>query len=415
MRSAGTAFLCTWLTACNSILGIGDPKVKDAAAESNERDTSVEPENEAGHDAPVDAPSPALETSDATTEPEANADVERDDREAAPSDGDREDAATGSIRDAAIEAIPDAATETIPDAGSVGCSPQPCSTALLPENAGFAPENFAQDDTYLYWTEFIAGRIGRTHKQTGDTHLLWSTVANPDGIAVDETSVYWVDNLPGVWRCPKDGCGGGPQLVSNSVDQPYQVAVDDRNVYWTDKHNLAVRTAPKDGVDAAFTTLWQSGTTTPWHIAADGQGRLFFTVDDGRLYRMNVDGGAPTPFAGAGVADAGSGIALDINAAYWAVRDPTAGTVNAVAKDGTRSTTLAASQPAPRDLASDGFALYWINPGPDGAILKCEVARCVPTPVVQHIVYPAAILVDQVAIYWIQANTPLGSIWRMDK
>jgi hypothetical protein len=199
------------------------------------------------------------------------------------------------------------------------------------------------------------------------------------------------------------------------------IALDDRNVYWTSKFGLTFGTvcsAPKDGLDAGFAMLWRAEGLTH-RIATDRQGTVFFTDDDGRLHRMNVDGGSPTSIGNADGSAPSSALALDVTSAYWAVRDLTAGTVNVAAKDGTTVKMLASSQAAPAALASDGINLYWANYGAglDGAILTCNIATCSPTTLVPNAPNARAIVVDQVAIYWIQSDdfARPGSIWRMPR
>jgi hypothetical protein len=389
------------VTSCNSILGIGDPSVRDAGVESPGRDVGVGPIDDAntGVEEPTDAASTPVREAEAGSD--ARIEIESAPRDAAPPGAD----------------VNDASVAPNPDTGNVNCASGSC--ALLAQDAGYAPTNIAQDETYLYWTEFLGGRIGRTHKTTGATVVLHQTpLGNPLGIAVDGTSVYWTDNLPGVWRCPKDGCGGGPTFISSVDDMPYNLAVDDRNVYWTDRANSVVRAAPKDGVDAAFATLWQNRAVVPDDISTDGQ-RVYFTGLEGKLYRMTVDGGGLAVFAASGDGGTGSAVALDNSAAYWAVNSPSS-TVNIAGKTSAASSALASSQTHPIDLASDGINLYWLNfgAGPDGALLTCPIASCgSPAVLARNLGYPQAIVVDSAAVYWIQSEPGLlhSSVWRLSK
>lgn len=64
--------------------------------------------------------------------------------------------------------------------------------------------------------------------------VLATEQAGPVSLALDETHVYWVNQQGGsVMRCPKVGCGEGPQTVILGIDSPSGIVVDDRNVYWT--------------------------------------------------------------------------------------------------------------------------------------------------------------------------------------
>jgi len=398
--------------ACNSILGIGEPRVAEGDATADGSDSSAN-------------------INDSATEKSSGDTSDRDDaqlvdvgHEDLASDG-AEDAAEGDerVRDAA-----DSGLDAAADSASTSCSTNPCTpVALLGKEAGYAPLQIAQDETYLYWTEFNTGNIGRTDKTTGHTAVLWRRPGfYPDSIAVDDTSVYWSDTQPGIWRCPKDGCGGGPTFVAGSDGTPFKLAVDNRNVYWTESNRLAIRAAPKDGIDAGVTTLWQSDAASPQHVATDGV-RVFVSADDGRLYRMAVDGG---PVTGIGTRVVPSppvvGLGLDNTAAYWTVGNSPSGTINVVSKAGTTSTVLVSSQSEPFDVASDGINIYWVNLGTvdggvlnhDGAVLTCQVASCgTPTVLARGLAGPRAIVVDSTAVYWIDYDglALLGSIWKLDK
>lgn len=183
---------------------------------------------------------------------------------------------------------------------------------------------------------------------------------------------------------------------------------------------MAVRAAPKDGVDAGYSTVWQSSSVTPFHIATDGQ-RVYFTADDGKLYYANLgDGGVSS--VGTANASGALGIALDNGAVYWTVADPTAGSINFASKSSLAPTPIASSQKRPADVASDGTSVYWVNFGSgtasDGTVFTCMLASCsTPTPLASNQADPRAILVDNAAVYWIDngATAGVGSLWKVAK
>jgi hypothetical protein len=402
---------------CNSLLGIGDPTVKEAGPQSTQTDGKSDASEDGVSAAETEAGRGESSIRDAT--------LATDTSDASRTEGN--DAANGGVVDAGRDAMSVDAVGSGTDSGDpsnvdagVGCTSAPCPPlVLLAEDAGYAPGKIAQDDTYLYWTDISHQIIARTTKTTGQTFVLWQVAFTaPDGIAVDDTAVYWADRAPGVWRCPKSGCGGGPTLVAAATgSSPFHVAVDDQRVYWTEDIGMAVRSAPKDGVDAGYTTLWESRPIRPNEIETDGQ-KVYVTANDGRLYVMSVDGGVVTPVGVAGPTEA-TGIALDNNAAYWTVPNATAGSVNVAQKTSLVPAAVASSQVVPTDVASDGFNVYWVNFGTmqqDGALLTCQIASCAtPTVLARGLGSPRWILIDESTVYWVQVSaTPsVGSIWKM--
>jgi len=57
------------------------------------------------------------------------------------------------------------------------------------------PLGLALDTSHLYFTDSQAGRVARVSKLGGDVEVLVSGQTRPVAIAVDESSVYWVNGM----------------------------------------------------------------------------------------------------------------------------------------------------------------------------------------------------------------------------
>lgn len=105
----------------------------------------------------------------------------------------------------------------------------------------------ALDTTSVYWVDDCAGAVRRASKRGGPPTDLAELLANPSRcqddrfvldecqfmcsvIAVDETHVYWVE-ADRVRRVPKSG--GAADVVAAGLAAPVSVAVDSRSVYFT--------------------------------------------------------------------------------------------------------------------------------------------------------------------------------------
>jgi hypothetical protein len=98
------------------------------------------------------------------------------------------------------------------------------------------------------------------------------TASEPDGLATDGTSLFWV-NLNGgalgaasIVSQPLDG--GVARVLASNLAEPLTIAVDDANVYWADWSNESIMRVRKDGSQAIPTTV-ATAQTDVYSIALD--------------------------------------------------------------------------------------------------------------------------------------------------
>jgi hypothetical protein len=211
-------------------------------------------------------------------------------------------------------------------------------------------------------------------------------------IAVDSTNLYFsapssVDGGPEsfVYRCPKTGCVGAPEVVASTGDQPSDVFLSDDSIYWTT-------------CDYSPTTA----TCTAMRIGKDGTGLRAFS-------------GAPTVQA------------VSKDAIFWTILTGPAlefgsyGSILSCPISGCDEgpTVIAANQKNIAQIALDDANIYWLVDGlyeKDGAVLSCPLTGCngAPTTIASGQYDPAGIVVDSCAVYWFNDGSPADSAnWRL--
>lgn len=125
--------------------------------------------------------------------------------------------------------------------------PAPFVTGVSPNNS------LAYAQGALYYVQTGAGTVNEASTASGTLTTIATGQQNPLGLAVDDTNVYWTNNLGGaVMQAP---LGGGTPTVVASAQQPMLVAVSGTFVAWTERFNApslqwssdAIGIAPKSG------------------------------------------------------------------------------------------------------------------------------------------------------------------------
>ena len=87
--------------------------------------------------------------------------------------------------------------------------------------------------THVYWTAWYDAGVFRCPKSgcSGAPEVVALNQAQPEALALDETHVFFVDSRPSgaVLRAAKDGSGWGP--IAEQQNEPVSVAIDSEYVY----------------------------------------------------------------------------------------------------------------------------------------------------------------------------------------
>jgi hypothetical protein len=193
-------------------------------------------------------------------------------------------------------------------------------------------EQFAIDDTHVYWKESPNGQdqiLRRVPKMSVETETIWSSIGlggGGGGVAVDGTHVYWADGAAArVHRMPKEG-GAIEELGDGNFSGP-SLQVDDEWVYLATRDQIdSVRRAHK--TDGRVQTL------------ATGLADVrLYGVDDGAVYAVERQAVVAIPLDGGPTRilsplSSGGGVHLGMDARYVYFPDQRYSAISRVPKSG---------------------------------------------------------------------------------
>jgi hypothetical protein len=268
-----------------------------------------------------------------------------------------------------------------------------------PNNVEDDPRGLAVDQNYAYWVDFGSDAVGSVPLIGGSTNYLLTPIAagnmavnEPLAITVDPanpSTIYWVDSKSGTVNQMPYGGGAVTQLASLR-SSPWAIAVDSTSVYWID-YGMAAGTGSVNkatiGVANGAVTPLATDQTEPWALTVDAT-YVYWTCrsNPGSVQAVPIGGGNAIPIAQNEGAPYGIVVDPPANAQYpnppqfvfWTdfdnntvSRAPIPGTVDGGAP-GSGVSVIASGQNTPASMAIDHKNVYWANQG-NGTIL--EVAK----------------------------------------
>jgi len=224
----------------------------------------------------------------------------------------------------------------------------------------------------LYFTNDVRGMYGpglyAVSIDGGTAQWLVDTAEFPNGIAADDTGVYWAQQGASLDYQPFAGDAGTIAiLVPGEINARIAVALDASNVYLADPDGESVRAVSKaTGVVSMLAPSQVGVYGNIMSLAADTQ-YLYYSIDTA-IMKVPIGGGIPTSV----VSDQKQigGIAVDGDALYWSdegtAGDYLDGAIWKQPKAGGTPTQLASQQTQASAIAVDDTSVIWVNSGGPG-------------------------------------------------
>lgn len=280
-----------------------------------------------------------------------------------------------------------------------GCSAGECVVTLA--TAQSYATSVAVDSTSVYWIDFgvpngasTTGTLMKAPVNGGTTVTLAKAQDTPVGLAVDATNVYWTTESnsgtsvtiysDNIWKLPSTGVGT-PTSLASQLAVPSGLAIDSTYVYWT--------TSAANGETSSGVVNESNG---------------------GTLTRVPISGGTPLVLASA--EDSGdtlfypSGVAANTTGVYWTNfftdKNNTATSGAVLGPSG----ALASSQAEPGPVTADAANIYWIDYGTN-AVMKAPIAGGSAFALASNQGSPVGIAVSGGYVYW--TNQAAGTVTKV--
>lgn len=239
----------------------------------------------------------------------------------------------GGIEDAARDVIERGTGDGTIDEGGDVAVPEASTACGATGNCVIAsgldyPWIIASDETRVYWTESGTNSSSndgavKSCPVTGcgaNGLVVYASGINfPRVLVIDSSSIYWGTNDSfsngGIWKCPLAGCNGAPTRLA-SASQPYGMALDNTYVYWVDQLDSSVhRMAKTAGQDQVLDDGGRAHGE-PVFAAVDTS-FVYFTDDSAGLFALPFDGGAARTVATNDIGFVEYPVAVDSTSLYY--------------------------------------------------------------------------------------------------
>jgi hypothetical protein len=222
------------------------------------------------------------------------------------------------------------------------------------------PAAIAVDATSVYWIERYGGVMKLDIAGGTPKKIASETLGIQPALALDSTSVYYVDNALGPMKVPASGGSAPKALYSASFLNVFGIGVDSTSVYLL---TMVLEKVPIAG------GLWSEVSMQTGLGMAMGVGNIFLTDQPTRAVLQVPTTGAPAATLASGDYPA-PGIAADATNVYFTY--PGQGTVVRVPIGGGALSTLASGGADANSMAVDHESVYWTD-NTKNAVMKAPI------------------------------------------
>jgi len=309
------------------------------------------------------------------------------------------------------------------------CTEGTCDVTVLAQGQ-LSPIVVAVDATSVYWLNYgpmgmASGAVMRVDKAGSAPTAFASGLMNPRALLLDGDEVYWATSDGSIQRAPK--AGGPPTTLAQNQSAPVALAIAKGVLYWA---NTGTAPSFTDGAILALDLQSPGATPVSLGVIPGGLaalvvagGSLYATVfgsgqnPDGSLWRVGLSPQAGTPQLVSGALSSPSALVgtpdgLWLSAQMAILSTPTGGT--------TPPRSLVAELTAqPLLLALDGDRLWWTTlSANDGRIASAGLDGSSPNTRAHGLAAPRGIAVDESHVYWTQVSKGVpasGTVLSMPK
>ena len=141
--------------------------------------------------------------------------------------------------------------------GRIGVDGTGRNDSLITGIVGGLPgvSGLAVDSTYIYWTDWNAGKIGRANLNGTNPDANFITgLTRPSGLAVNATRIFWGGDqyspaTTSIGRAKINGTDTEANFITG-VNRPVAVAIDSTNIFWTNASTGTIGRASINGTGA---------------------------------------------------------------------------------------------------------------------------------------------------------------------
>jgi hypothetical protein len=229
----------------------------------------------------------------------------------------------------------------------------------------------AVDSENAYVTAQNTGTVVRVPKNGGGAFVVSSTEKGPVHVTVDRDAgkLYWFNAGSGdVIREQSLGIGATPRTVATDTQAFYggSFALTPSTIYWSNSSTFAIHQVARNCPDASGCpkVLVADGGNGLGPLAIDNDVVFWGSGNAGELWRAAIDGGQRRRLVAATVGI--RGMAIDAEYVYFTVQEflSPRGSVMRIRKDGsTGPEILSSNEVWPSAIAVDDVAIYWLSLG----------------------------------------------------